>query len=360
MKKLIFLLLIIFSTNFLSAQSRVFPFKENNKWGIIDENQKIIKEASFDYITFFINHDLENAHSYASQNSRWGLIDRNGEIIIPFEYDHVLLRNTAKTARLRLDGKVGTFDLKNRKVCIPIIYRNVTALKNEKYFRVIEENKKCGIADINHKIIIPIEYSFVEDEIQEDGSIIFKAMQDSLIILFDESGNVLKNTNKEEKIDEENGPYFMDMDIDEDEDFVPVPPIKLDSSKIGSEIKLYQTIKNEKNGARIGIVRTARFYGIIDEKSNLLAPIEYEKIKLDYDLPGLLLLGQDRLYGWFSMDQNKIILPAEYQKIELATRYYSRNNRDKKVDNYFFLTTSEKDSGVFFDITTGQIFSPKK
>lgn len=60
------------------------------------------------------------------------------------------------------------------------------------------------------------------------------------------------------------------------------------------------------------------------------------------------------------MDQNKIILPAEYRKISLATRYYSRNNRDKKVENYFFLITSEKDSGGFFDITTGQIFLPKK
>jgi hypothetical protein len=360
MNNLIFLLLIIFSANFLSAQSRVFPFKKNNKWGIIDENQKVIKEPSFDNITFFINHDSENAVSYAVQNSKRGLLNREGKAIIPFEYDFISLLRNFTAATIRIKKKVGIFNLKERKVSIPVIYEQVISREMGRYFTLKKMND-YGISDINHKIIVPIKFSLIEVVKQKDGSIIYNAELNNSITVFNEKGHILKSYIKEEKVDEGIGQSFMDMDIDEDSDSPRVAPINLDSTKLQNDIKLVNTFINEKNGERIGLVRKERLFGLIDEKSNLLTSIDYLKIKYDRNESGLILHGKYGLFGWFSLSKNKVILQPEYEKIEPAFRPWSRISLEKKIKNYLFLTISEEDSeGGFFDINTGQIFLPKK
>ncbi len=360
MKNITTLLLIFLFSNILSSQTRVFPFKENNKWGVIDENQKIIKEPFFDYIHFFDFHDSENAVSYVMQSLRKGLIDRNGKIIIPTEYDQIYVSKSLKTARLSNKRMVGIFNLKKKKIGIPLIYDLIITHEDEKYFSIKNLNE-YGISDINHKIIVPIKYESVEVLRLKNGIVNFKALLNNSFTFFDHNGKVIRKIVKEKNPpDEYIGTAFLDADFSDNENFNTIPPIKLNSNKLGNDVKLSRTIKNTKNGERLGIIQKGWHYGIIDEECNLLAPIQYQEIKLDYLLPGLLLKGKNGFYGWFSIEKKKVMLSTDYQKIEKADRFSAFHIHDKKLDNYFIIYSSDHNLTGFFDKNTGQIFLPKK
>lgn len=355
MKKFLFLFLSIIFSNLLVAQTRVFPFKKNGKWGIIDENQKVIKEPSFDHISFFLNHNSENAICHAIHNSKGGLLNRDGKILIPFEYDRIYIFKSFNAASVSINKKSGVFNLKEGKLSIPIIYNYVISQEDGRYFKLNKMNI-FGISDLNHNIIVPIKYSSIEIIKQKDDSINFYAALNNSITVYDEKGDILNSYTKEEKIDNGIKEFF----IDEDEEVDDIKPIKLDFTKLEKEVKLIYTIENKKTGKRIGLVRQKGYYGLIDEKCNLLTPIQYRKIKDDRNESGLFLYGKNRLWGWFSFSENKIILQTEYERIEPAFQPWSKYNLDKKFKNYLFLTTSENGLGVFFDTNTGQVFLPKE
>lgn len=56
--------------------------KNNNKWGLIDNNFNQLIETKYDEVL-----PLENGYTQVKNNNKWGLIDKNGIVIISTKYD---------------------------------------------------------------------------------------------------------------------------------------------------------------------------------------------------------------------------------------------------------------------------------
>jgi hypothetical protein len=67
-------------------QFGITRFKENDKWGIIDTNGKVIIKAQFDYCSFNRLGFNEGLIS-VNYNDKYGFFNLKGEMVIPFKYD---------------------------------------------------------------------------------------------------------------------------------------------------------------------------------------------------------------------------------------------------------------------------------
>jgi outer membrane protein assembly factor BamD (BamD/ComL family) len=175
----------------------VYPY--SGKWGVINENGKILIPAIFDQIDYLDspNHN-QKKHLFIANRGRkmdtgedpsipgtCGLIDINGNEIIPFEYQDIsyggedkLIVN--KGGDLTFDyfigpwpyidgGKWGVIDYSN-KVKVPIIYDDLI-FKEKNY--IIQKGAKLndsgnkylggkyGVVSGENHIIIPLKYDFI-------------------------------------------------------------------------------------------------------------------------------------------------------------------------------------------------------
>ena len=106
-------------TTFVDVKDGYFRLKNNNKWGVIDSNGKIILEANFDYLELnytknrfkifnghydwtweeTVENELEkhtqshlfNIDDYCGElkNGKWSIIDGNEQVIIQADYDWI-------------------------------------------------------------------------------------------------------------------------------------------------------------------------------------------------------------------------------------------------------------------------------
>jgi hypothetical protein len=78
----------------------VFGVKINNKWGLINNNQKIILPADYDSLNLELSDDLRHWLTYqrffvVKQNNKWGILGKTDDesdslvVLLPFEYDEI-------------------------------------------------------------------------------------------------------------------------------------------------------------------------------------------------------------------------------------------------------------------------------
>lgn len=68
----------------------VYPFVENEKFGVKDDSGKLILEARYDYISGFhkfVGPDSPSA--IIGCNGLYGIVNYKGEIIVPIEYEEI-------------------------------------------------------------------------------------------------------------------------------------------------------------------------------------------------------------------------------------------------------------------------------
>jgi hypothetical protein len=94
---------------------------KNNKWGCINDKNKIILPLEFDYEFEYMDT------IWVSKNNKWGCISSKGLEVIPFEYE-AIVRNSYENSDTFFD------------------------------YISVEKNNKWGCLKMNGKIIVPIEY----------------------------------------------------------------------------------------------------------------------------------------------------------------------------------------------------------
>ena len=100
-------------------------FKENELYGIMDENGKIVVSPSFDYVAPSIYAKRDRIR--VKKEGKEGYIDLNGKVIIPFEYPYVNYNHVLGVHIFHTDeNKWGMMD-KNGKIIIPAIYDAMNA-----------------------------------------------------------------------------------------------------------------------------------------------------------------------------------------------------------------------------------------
>lgn len=118
--------------------SEAHIFKDNNKYGLKDYQNKIIVEAIYDYIYWFSEH----GHSILINNEKYGIINTIGEIIIPTEWDYIEQLDDKNYHRFIAvkNSAVGLIYLQSNTEILPTIYSKVECFPNG-YVQVLKDQK---------------------------------------------------------------------------------------------------------------------------------------------------------------------------------------------------------------------------
>src|SRR5690606_29466153 len=96
----------------------LYPFRQDGKWGYIDDTGLERIKAEFDYAEPFVSGQAQ-----VGKDGRSGTINKMGKSVIPFIFDDVLDFREGM-ATVELNGMQGAVD-RNGKLVIPIEYDEV-------------------------------------------------------------------------------------------------------------------------------------------------------------------------------------------------------------------------------------------
>lgn len=230
-----------------------------NKYGVIDKEDKKIVPVKYDYISCFYNNFAK-----VRDDDKWAIINKDGEFLTKFEYDSIefiedLEEIDNELIIVSIDKKYGVID-SNKNVIIPTRYDRIckfddygliASLNNKnilfdllgntllpsKYDRIksisknlieVRYNDKSGLFDKNGREITPPTYEWIED-FKKGLAKVFKNKKYGLI---DESGNevipsiysyidILDDSIIRVRIDDKYGLFNRNGE--------PITPIKFDS-----------------------------------------------------------------------------------------------------------------------------------
>lgn len=205
-KKHVLLVYAICIFQFLSAQKFIFPFENGNKFGLKDQNGKVLLEAKYDWIDdqFWLNNQpnyipitvcngYKNIEYNYPNGGKWGIINKDGQEITPLKYDEINLFNKDGLAVVKLNNKYGVISQEGKEI-IPITYNEVvllgegiikvklndkwglinkasvkTVLKYDHIYSLLsgmivyEINNKYGFLNMSLKEVIPPKYDYIGD-----------------------------------------------------------------------------------------------------------------------------------------------------------------------------------------------------
>jgi WG containing repeat len=146
-----------------SLRSRVFKMngvnafsaRKDGKYGVIDISNKTL--LPFDYTT------MEQLFTFGTmwvlKNNKYGAINTKNEVVIPFEYDSYVPHYTGQVL-VRKGDKRGIID-NGGNIIIPIIYENVKRYSHNG-LAAIRKDKKWGFVNRQLELVIPFQYDTAE------------------------------------------------------------------------------------------------------------------------------------------------------------------------------------------------------
>ena len=134
------------------AKYRQFTIKSGKKWGVAQEDKRIIIKTNYEKIMFV------DARTYMVKKSgKWGIIDNQDKVMIPIQYTEFDFRPEGFFFAAK-NGKWGVVSLK-QGVILPPKYDDLMVLPNKTF--LVQSKGKIGVVGIGDKVIVPIEYSDV-------------------------------------------------------------------------------------------------------------------------------------------------------------------------------------------------------
>lgn len=126
------------------------PFYKNGKYGVLKDN-KIIVEPIYDLTNIF-----ERNYIKIKQNNKYGILDNNGKEIIPPKYDEITsIDYPSFFFYVKKNGKYGVVNIDGKEIIKPK-YDRITAF-NEEAFELELENK-YGLFFFNNNTLYPTIY----------------------------------------------------------------------------------------------------------------------------------------------------------------------------------------------------------
>jgi len=129
-----------------------------NKYGVIDEDRKLIVEPIYDEISNFTVAEYRKV----KKSGKWGYISRKGTVLIPTEYYYcgkpynniVAVGNNGRYGYVKMDGTTLT----------GLIYDKVEDFgKTTANFGKVVLNQKYGLVDATGQVVVPIENEYVDE-----------------------------------------------------------------------------------------------------------------------------------------------------------------------------------------------------
>jgi hypothetical protein len=265
-----------------------FEAKKGDKRGILDAKGKEVLPFVYDGFT---TYQVGDGFSVA-QNGKWGKIDTFFRLLVPCKYNAPIYGNSFKEG-----NKMGWLNEKGEEV-LPPIYENIQEAGD--YVKLKLDAMK-GVADKQGKIILPLEYEWI-DNINDESRVwrVQKAGKWGLI------------------------------DVEANKFLLPLE---------------YEQITDFRNG--YSVFQKGDKCGVVDSLGKIVVPLQYEGIEI---LEKGFLVKMACKYGFLN-PKGAQILPLEYEMIE--EEYGSYYNR------YYYLSLWQDNLFRIYDFATQKLISPR-
>ncbi|MGD8191421.1 WG repeat-containing protein [Brevibacillus ginsengisoli] len=146
----------------------VFPIEQNFKWGLMDQNGKVLIKPRFDVIEDFYYGQISRVRT----QDKWGLIDRSGRILLEPKYDEII--EETDFVAVRIANNWGFMDQSGKWIFSPQFekYDRNSNITLHKQLFTVKRNGKWGSFDPTGKIAVPTTY---DELIYQDQSDTFLA-----------------------------------------------------------------------------------------------------------------------------------------------------------------------------------------
>ena len=82
----------------------------NNKWGVIDAQQKQVIPYRFDEVATQVNGKEEDLYLQAKEGSYWGVVDLKNTTVVPFEYDGLTTFEGSNVIFANKNNRIGVYE----------------------------------------------------------------------------------------------------------------------------------------------------------------------------------------------------------------------------------------------------------
>ena len=359
-------------------QERLFPAREFNLWGFVNQNGEWVINPEFEYCEPFSEgmaiyeeadsygyvdlhgnkaikaiypeaFNFKNGIAVVNNGKFYGAINRFGEEKIPFEFDDIG-EFVDGLAYAQKDDKYGFINQKG-DVIIPFVYEQAFSLNNDR--ALVKQNGKYGIIDKANTVIQPFNFDWIEPNNSDE---ILKVKIGDNYGVLNQNGDTLLHIKYDKIGDIENDPILVVYNNKvgyylQSGDWLIAPkyetnPFVLDWGEFDSG--LARIIINEKMGVidtvdnrivpaifeSMGMyeeplypIKKNGFWGYADSDVKLMIKYKYQVAMPFVDSLAIVKLNDK--WGMINLE-NEVVLPFEF-------------NRIKRLDNEYIL---ENDSAV--------------
>ncbi len=357
---------------------KVIAVMRNNRWGLIQINESdrvvrcvgkcfgaqaekkyfVILPFKYDLITQCISN-----YCIAKKKDKFGIIDENDKIIIDFIYDYLEFSESSKLILAVRDKKYGFIDIENKEI-IPFKYDK--AFPFHQGLSAVFIREKCGYISKDGKSIIPLYYDFCYSfnnnlaAVKKSGKwgyitpqnnqalpFIFEkanpfyldyatVKEDGKWYIINSKGLKIKELNADDVFPfikgiarfKRNGKYgFIDTSakeifgpvFDEAEDFIfPIINAKINDKGLKADrfgrTLIYEYDKTQKISENITIVWKEGKAGIIDKDLKEIIPPIYELLKPISE--NIFLVKMENKYGLINAG-GKYVIEPKFENLEL-------------------------------------------
>lgn len=304
---------------------------KNNKAGVFNLNGEEI--IPFEYDNDFIAQ-YSGLGLRVTKNKKRGIIDSKGNVVVPPIYDDLSTfyeSGFSSFIKVTNDQKIGVVNLKG-EIIIPVTFDYIDAEKS--FFRVMisEPNRKIGLYDKSGNVVVPVAYNWITKSATENSNITILEKEDDsynflnskMQLIFTENviayGYVLNQdklmnpfsatNNYLLYVKDKNGQFGM---LNETNGTLAVPLLYDEISQdFESRKHTYYSVKKGKK------------FGLINEENQVVVPIEYDAIILDFIAPDFesttdenyqVVVAKGNKYGSVNLN-NQIQIPFQYDALQ--------------------------------------------
>ncbi|MEM6687089.1 MAG: WG repeat-containing protein [Bacteroidota bacterium] len=192
-------------------QKLLYPIVENDVWGYMDKQGKIVIKPQFNVAGYFFSDSL----AMVAKNGRFGFIDTKGTLIIPPKYD-AATRFFDGIARVYLKGKPYFINTKG-ELLFEHDFKDIYFFTDTGFATVISKDGKKGLIDRSGNIVIEPIYTHFTFFEKEGLALVEKERRNFAVL--DTNGNEIVPLNMYNKINYFiNGLAFVEYSTDEETD----------------------------------------------------------------------------------------------------------------------------------------------
>jgi hypothetical protein len=329
MKIALYFILFLIGFN-LCAQSAL-PYRSNGLWGVIDENKKVLLKPQYDYIFNYKNAP----YTIFLDHNRYGVLDQKGKVVLKALYKEIRIEQQEFFV-FKSDKEFGLKDPAG-KVLLQDIYKNIQLIGLDV---IIGENDSTKVLFNTDKKITKEVKGY---QIQKIKNLFLLQNKDSTVLLNLGLEPVFSSPRLHHYMSERGVIFYNDLSRFEipfnvektfPKNAIPIGNFNSDentyvvlqedrygiySTEDGKFLldSKYENIESVSNFFKI---KQDSKYGLIDNRTKIVIPIEYA----DVFVLGDLFYVQNMDYKSGLIRQNgQVVIPIRYDFIEDFSTYYT-------------------------------------